>query len=179
MKKIIDMLRGHSDIQHDEPGLENCLVFRRFNAAQDGALYNLWRRDAWRCAHGTETGYEDIYLAYAAVRSKNDPDSVRIALYDGEPCGLLELDTKRNALKGGGWISFFYIAEKFRGKGLGRSLMKQAEHIYKQKGRRRIELCAAEDNHRALGFYEHLGFTKTGEEMGVLGPLFIFAKDIK
>lgn len=162
----------------DNAPASGTMTFRRFNAAGDGALYNAWRRDAWRCAHNTELGYEDVYLPYAAVRAKNDPDSVWVALVDGAACGLLELDTRRYAIKGSGWISFFYLTAPYRGKGYGRRLMQQAERIYKQKGRRRIALCAAEDNLKALGFYRHLGFEKTGEEMGALGPLFIFEKDI-
>jgi len=155
------------------------LSFRSFDIDTDGPYYNKWRKDAWVCAHGSEQGYVYIYLSYAAVRALRNPESVRVALYEGRPCGIIELDLRRNAEKGSGWISFFYLTADMRGKGFGRALMAEAERIYKAKGRTGISLCAAESNRSALGFYRHLGFVKTDEEQGVLGPLFILEKEIE
>ncbi len=169
--------KKHSSAPHDTFEAEG-LSFRPFDPDRDGTFYNKWRRDAWVCAHGSEQGYEDIYLAYAAVRARRDPESVRVALYEGRPCGMIELDLRRNAAKGSGWISFFYLTADMRGKGFGRALMAEAERVYKAMGRSSVSLCAAEDNHSALGFYRHLGFVKTDEEQGVLGPLFILEKEI-
>ena len=170
MDSLISFGRRRQRIKEETP--KRGLGFRRFHPAADGEMYNAWRRDAWLCAHNTEEGYEDVYLTYAAVRSKNDPDSVWVATYDGAPCGLLELDTRRGALHGSGWISFFYLSELYRGRGLGRKMMEKAAEVYRSKGRKKLALCAAEDNSKALGFYDHLGFVRTGEQMGALSRLF-------
>ncbi len=177
MDSIVDLCkkkRGNPGPPEPVSGLE----FRFFDPAADGALYNAWRRDAWRCAHGTEDGYEDVYLAYAAVRSRHDPEAVLIALKEGEPCGILELDMRRGVFHGAGWISFFYLAEKARGQGLGRALMEKAEAVYRERGRKKLSLTVAEDNRRALGFYLHLGFHKVSRQMGALTWLYEMERPI-
>ena len=162
----------------DPAGYPDGLSFRHFDAYTDGDVFGVWRRDAWICAHGTDEGYEDIYLPYTAIRARRDADAVWVACMNGIPCGMFELDLHRWEAQGAGWISFFYIDPGHRGTGCGKAMMDAVRQVLSTRGRKSIALCVAQDNEKALGFYEHLGFVKIGEEPGVLCPLYDMEKMI-
>ena len=71
-----------------------------------------------------------------------------------------------------GWISLCYLLPEFRGRHFGVQLIGQAVSVYRGMGRKCIGLHTAETNAKAIGFYEHYGFRKTGTAEGVLGPLY-------
>lgn len=54
------------------------------------------------------------------------------------------------------------VLAAFRGHGLGRALIHQAERWAVQRGARRVMLDAHAANSEALGFYEHLGYRRFG-----------------
>jgi GNAT superfamily N-acetyltransferase len=62
-----------------------------------------------------------------------------------------------------GYISYIYamvIDEKYRGKGYGSMLIKEAISNSKQQGLKRVELDSGFQRERAHQFYEKLGFEK-------------------
>ena len=59
------------------------------------------------------------------------------------------------------WIEDMVLRDKFRGQGLGKSLLEAASDWAKSKGAKRIQLVADADNAPALGFYKHLGWHPT------------------
>jgi ribosomal protein S18 acetylase RimI-like enzyme len=58
-------------------------------------------------------------------------------------------------------IAKMMTAVSHRGKGIARMLLRQAEHIAKEKGRTLINLDTAEEE-GAAGFYEKLGYQRVG-----------------
>ena len=53
-----------------------------------------------------------------------------------------------------------------QGRGHGRAAMAFAEDFAREKGRDRVQLQAVETNEAAIGFYESLGYRRTGERSG-------------
>ena len=123
--------------------------------------------DAWLAAHGSLRGYEpSLYLSGACEHYRHDPQAI-IKLYDGdEAVGLLDLNTARGRDEGCGWLSLLYLRADHRGKGYGIQALARAIMLYRALGRRELRLHVAEDNLRALRFYENHGFRllKKGSE---------------
>ena len=56
------------------------------------------------------------------------------------------------------YINNITVHDDYRGKGYGRDLIQHAIDRAKSYGYRCVELDVTEDNHRAIGFYHHIGF---------------------
>jgi ribosomal protein S18 acetylase RimI-like enzyme len=61
------------------------------------------------------------------------------------------------------------LLERTRSKGLGRSLIERLLVDLRERGIQGVHLGVAADNHNAIGFYGHLGFTVIDEDPD--GPL--------
>ena len=145
-----------------------------FSPAADPDFYRACYADSWRAAHGTLEGFEgESYLAAAKAHALTDPGCV-LRIFDGETeAGLLDLDPQRGAHALFGWISLLYLAEPYRGRGLGVQLLGRALMYYRLRGRRAVRLHAAEDNAAALRFYEKHGFRRLSYENGRFGKLYL------
>ena len=141
--------------------------------------YSACYADAWRAAHGSLAGYEpEPYLAGAAEHRAADPRSVLRLWCGDEAMGLLDLDTRRGAGLGVGWISLLYIAPAYRHRGCGIQLLGRAVMHYRDLGRTALRLHAAESNREALAFYERSGFTCLSAERTDLGRLLLLEKKL-
>lgn len=60
-------------------------------------------------------------------------------------------------------ITELYVEPGFQGRGVGKGLLKCAGEYFKDKPVEKFELLTGDDNCRAQGFYEHLGFSRSGE----------------
>ena len=142
--------------------------------AKEGAYYRACYADAWQSAHGTLAGFDpETYFAAACEHHRADAAAI-IRIYDGEKsAGLLDLDSRRGAHADYGWISLLYLEEPWRGQGLGVQLLGRALMHYSVMGRRSVRLQVAEDNARALRFYEKHGFRRLSHERGRFGKLYL------
>jgi ribosomal protein S18 acetylase RimI-like enzyme len=85
-----------------------------------------------------------------------------VALHEGKVigwCDISPLDRPVFAHVGSLGIG---VLAAFRGKGIGRALMKAALQQAQQKGLTRIELTVREHNNRAIKLYEEFGFEVEG-----------------
>jgi diamine N-acetyltransferase len=57
-------------------------------------------------------------------------------------------------------VERIYVKSGFLGRGLGKVLLRAAEHRARQKGKTFLWLGVWEKNTGALGFYRHMGFRK-------------------
>jgi GNAT superfamily N-acetyltransferase len=57
------------------------------------------------------------------------------------------------------WLDDLYICEAFRGRGIGRELMKRLCEIAQEKGCGRVDWHVSAFNERGIKFYESLGAT--------------------
>jgi len=62
-----------------------------------------------------------------------------------------------------------YLLNRFRGAGLGRRLMQEAETFARARGIRRLLLGVYSRNDEAISFYERLGFQRVGERSFTVG----------
>ncbi len=131
-------------------------------------------RDAWLAAHGDLRGFRpEPYWAAALEHLQADPGSVLRILDGDRPAGLVDLDPRRGAEEGFGWLSLLYLNPEYRGRGYGIQALARAIVRFREQGRRSLRLLAAEDNAPARRFYAREGFRPIGEEAGSHGRLLL------
>jgi len=62
-----------------------------------------------------------------------------------------------------------YLLSRFRGTGLGKRLMQEAEAFARSRALRRLLLGVYSRNNRAISFYEKLGYKRVGERPFTVG----------
>ena len=84
-----------------------------------------------------------------------------LAAAGGEAAGVCQLRFRLSVWTGADdcWLEDLYVRDDARGGGLGRSLVDAAVERARERGCKRIELDAAEDDERAQAFYQSVGFT--------------------
>jgi probable phosphoglycerate mutase len=156
----------------------NVMRFEPFDPRREKKWYLDCYRDAWIAAHGTENGFSDSYLDTAKKHHREHPHALMKALWNDKPAGLVELSVNRGIEQNAGCIAFLYMAPEIRGKNLAVQLLGQAISDYHALGRDKLRLNVAEENSRAIKFYEKYGFKKISETDGALGKLFVMEKSI-
>lgn len=70
------------------------------------------------------------------------------------------------------WLDDLYVDEEARGRGVGKALLTEIARIAHKRGYGRVEWTAADDNAKALIFYEHHGakVRKTQRVLRLDGP---------
>ena len=66
-------------------------------------------------------------------------------------------------------VERFYVSRAWHGRGLASRLMEEVLHFAWALGARTVWLAVWERNHRAMRFYEKLGYREVGEQEFVLG----------
>lgn len=146
---------------------------------EDYKFYCRAYADAWQAAHGSLKGYnEDTYLCAAMEHRANYPGAVLKLYAQEDGVGVVDMDTRRGAADGVGWISLIWLREDYRGKGYGIQLLARAIKTYSELGRRELRLYAARDNVAALRFYESCGFKQIGTEMRDTGELLLMSRPL-
>ena len=106
----------------------------------------------------------------AAVRRRlerlagSNADETWVAERDAEIVGLVGLHLSESLEHDGpvGKISEIVVEERFRGKGIGATLMEAAEREARRRGCVLLFLTTAERRGEAHRFYRRLGFEETG-----------------
>ncbi len=94
-------------------------------------------------------------------------------------CGVFTFGVSRDKGDDGGELVGIYILDGSRGKGYGRQSIEFAECILKERFSS-MSLWVLEDNNRAIGFYERMGFRSTGEKREIeLGKKLYELKMVK
>ena len=134
----------------------------------------------WLAAHGSLEGFSaPAYLHSAEEHCKNDNESV-LVMYDADkPVGLIDMDVKRGADEGFGWISLIYLRPDYRGQGYGIQVLARAIKKYTGLGRRELRLHVAQENAAAISFYKKYGFEIAGEQRGAVGMQLLMRRELK
>lgn len=61
-----------------------------------------------------------------------------------------------------GWVYYVAADPAWRGKGLGRCIMHEAERWLQRRGVWKVQLLVREDNTGVKDFYSHIGYRNTG-----------------
>ncbi|MEX0662991.1 MAG: GNAT family N-acetyltransferase [Balneolaceae bacterium] len=96
-----------------------------------------------------------------------NPNSLFLFLYsNGDLAGYLKVNENEAQTefqdKDGLEIERIYLRKEFQGQGLGSSLLEKAISTANDRNKRYIWLGVWEHNEKAISFYEHKGFKKTG-----------------
>lgn len=59
-----------------------------------------------------------------------------------------------------GWLYYLATASEFRGCGIGRALVAEAEQLLLEMGCPKVQLMVRPDNATVLGFYDQLGYQR-------------------
>lgn len=170
---------AHQTWWKNKGGLDNTsLWYTPVRFPEDEDTYLAFLNDAWQTAHGSLKRFPDNAVNTAAARAAKCERNVVFAMCGNERAGLIELDPDRGCSDGTGWISFYYMTPEYRGRSMAIQLLGHAVSVYRPMGRTKIRLMAAEENVRAVGFYEHIGFKTVSVEQGKSGRLLIMEKDI-
>lgn len=112
----------------------------------------------WRTAE--EIARADLPILEAALA--RTPDDQLLLMAEGEtgPAGCVYVVTNRDYFTGEAlaYVEVLAVAPEARGAGVARALMEAAEGWARTLGYRRIRLAVWNQNERARGLYEHLGF---------------------
>ncbi|MCW9705454.1 GNAT family N-acetyltransferase [Fodinibius salsisoli] len=105
------------------------------------------------------------------IRNHN---SLFLFLYsNGELAGYLKVNEKDAQTefqeKDGLEIERIYLRKEFQGQGLGSSLLEKAISIATDRNKKYVWLGVWEHNEKAISFYEHKGFAKTGSHTFLMG----------
>lgn len=164
-----------------KPGLhdQNNVRFRYIDPDAEPVLYTEFYAESWRAVHGSLAGFApELYLASARQHYAANERSIAVIMRGGEPVGLTELDTRRGAEEGYGWICLCCVKEAYRRELLGVQLLGHAVSLFRRLGYKSIRLSVHPGNKAGLGFYSANGFVKIGETPGVFGALDVMEKEI-
>jgi ribosomal protein S18 acetylase RimI-like enzyme len=96
----------------------------------------------------------------------NDPDATPfLAVVEGENVGYIghRLRRRLNHATFEGWVSDLVVAERFRGRGIGRALLAAAIAEWRLRGGHQVMLEVAYDRMAARALYEAVGFENKGK----------------
>ena len=152
--------------------------YRPWEPVAERALYESYRREAWISVHGDEPCPMGQFYQAAKASSEQDAKAVMVAMNGDEVAGLLQMDLERYAEANAGYISFYYMNQKFRHHGLGIQLIGQAVSTFRPMGRTKLRLRCSPDNALAQRFYLRNGFTDIGPATDSAVPLRLMEKEI-
>ncbi len=99
------------------------------------------------------------------ARALADPAraGVLVAERDGAVIGMVTAQLVVSTAEGGAsaWIEDMVVAERERGRGVGRRLLEAIEAWARARGASRLQLLADRENAPALAFYARLGWSST------------------
>ncbi len=128
------------------------LAMRRLGAS-DAALFHQLYRDIGR--DWLWAGLIDKSEGEIAARLQRPDLASFAAEADGQPAGLLELETTADGME----VVYFGFAPAFIGRGAGAWLMDEAKRIARESGARRLWLHTCNFDHpKAPAFYQRQGF---------------------
>ena len=109
------------------------------------------------------------YVDYLIKNLEKDSGKLFVAEMDGKVVGIVavSIDEEKSpcvALKKHGYISDIAVLKEYRGRGIGKELLKRAEEFTKESGFEFIHLDVTIDN-PAVDFYHSQGWTDQGIRM--------------
>lgn len=95
------------------------------------------------------------------VAMRAEPEKTLVLFENGVPAGVCMLGFSRHRPGCGEVIGLYILPEKM-GQGYGRRLLDAAVDAFRQEGCEAVSLWVFSQNDKAIGFYQHCGFRRTG-----------------
>lgn len=142
-------------------------------------IYLEFHRKAWELILKDTTEYDGmVFLKNAKETTAGLPEAVVLAMMGNDIAGILQLDPTKDSYYGVGYISFVYLSEQYRNKGLGVQLIGHAVSFYRKRGRKVLRLKVAASNKAALKFYNKYGFRAIYEDRSSKQLHYVMEKNI-
>ena len=148
------------------------LGFLSDNSHLDETISTLARQNWWKgqgdradrnLRFSPYEGEIDWYLRFSDDQIPVAPMAAMFfAMLQEKPVGFVQLDPQRDQKEGVGWVDFFGLAPKLRGKGLGTQLIGCAVSFFRNAGRRCLRLELPERYRAAEKFLIEEGFLCRG-----------------
>jgi len=112
----------------------------------------------------------DKFQSEAAMRQQINDGVEYFMIADSQPCGYMALIDSGD--KDRMMLSKLYVAEEYRGQGVGYQLLNFAEEICRQRERQALWLTVNRDNSDSISWYQWQGFTLVDEVKKDIGNGF-------
>jgi diamine N-acetyltransferase len=135
----------------------------------DIARKSFWESHGHSAAAEDIEGYVDNKLTEEAFRTEllDERNIFHLIFHNGRPAGyskiVLDSPLENIAAQNVTRLDRLYFLQEFHGLGLAQQLFEHNLHIAKQSKQAGIWLCTWTENHRAIAFYEKMGFQIIGE----------------
>jgi ribosomal protein S18 acetylase RimI-like enzyme len=142
------------------------LQYRTIDFEKDKELIIKFRKDSYVVSFGSEEGFGDelAYINRIKERVKKFPEGQVIIEKDNLPIGQMEMQIRDFDGKDIGYVNLFYLIPEYRGKGLGKDLIRYAEDFFRKSNVTEYHLRVSPTNERAIRFYKGSGMVKLREE---------------
>jgi ribosomal protein S18 acetylase RimI-like enzyme len=129
---------------------------RRLNTCSFAAAVTIWNE-------GFQGYFVDMTLSLDAYLSRLQRDGLSpemslMAFCDGKPAGFLLNGIRTSAGRKIAWNGGTGVASEFRGRGVGKVLMRATMDIYREQGIELATLEAIADNQPAISLYQQFGY---------------------
>ncbi|MEH7484402.1 GNAT family N-acetyltransferase [Neobacillus drentensis] len=140
--------------------------FRTIDIEKDKDIIIKFRKDSYVVSFGTEEGFGDeiAYINRIRERVNKFPNGQIIIEEDNISIGQMELQILEFDGKEIGYVNLFYLTPEYRGKGLGKELIRYAENFFRKSNVSEYHLRVAPTNQRAIHLYTKSGMVKLREE---------------
>lgn len=151
------------------------LTFHTIDLTRDADRAVAFRRDAYRVVAGSGERFDGVigekaYLKWLDNRIRRSPlGQVHVWLGE-EIIGQIEARPQRN-VRDRGFVNLYYLAPRWRGRGLGCALDAYATAYFDSLGVTNLSLNVMETNQRAYRFYLKQGWKSCGPTPGVHGNI--------
>lgn len=147
------------------------MAIRTLQPADDRKAVGQLYVDSWKYAYKglLPQAYLDTLSAEQWANRLGSPQRHSlVAEQDGKIIGTASYGASRDAeFAGQGEIYSLYLLPGYRGKSYGRQLVNAVKGQLQSLGYKSAFLWVLEGNHRARGFYEKVGFTRSGATKNV------------
>jgi len=133
----------------------------------------------WRDIYGTDEKFDDaLFRSSCRDAVAENPRFVQFVMEGDHPIGFFKMGVDGFS-EHCGHIGAIFLDKARRGHGLGMQLVGEAVSISRAQGKRGVSLRVWEKNRSAIGLYQKTGFTETGRETGLFGPLLQMTLNIE
>ncbi|MDQ6596478.1 GNAT family N-acetyltransferase [Bacillus salipaludis] len=139
--------------------------FRIIDIEKDKDLLIKFRKDTYIHSFGTDEGFDEIgYINRMEERVNKCPSGQLIVEEDNTPIGQIGLGIVDYCGTQIGYINLIYLLSDYRGKGLGKDLITNAENFFRDMNVSEYHLRVSSTNQRAIQLYTNSGMVKLREE---------------
>ena len=113
------------------------------------------RRKVYEAEHGNIKGFdEEAFFETAMERYRKSPDSLLLFKHRDELAGIVEMDTRRDAEHGYGWVDLYFLEDKYKGSMAYMHPFGQIISYYRIINRTELRMEVAKPTPEQAEFYE-------------------------